>query len=446
MSEPSGWATPEAPRDDGPARDARDATPAAPPPTGWGPPPGSGYTPPPPGYGPPPSGYGPPPHAGYGPPPQAGYGPPAPGYGPAPSGYGPPPYAGYGPPQAGFTQPPGYPSMPGWGPPVRPKPGIVPLRPLLFSEIFDGGFQAMRTNPRTMIGISAIVLAVTAVLSIPVQAAVQAWLGSSLAALDSQDLSSGRASSAALESSLGAGAAALPGALLTQLAMVVLSALLVVAVFSAVYGRKTSPGELWQQVRGRVPAVIGLALLTWLLVTVVTSLAVAVFAVPAVLLILSDQPGLGVLLLLLALATGIVVGVLQSVYLSLAAPAMLLERINPLRALRRSWSLVRGSFWRTLGILLVAYVVRAVGSLIITVPISLVATLVDSLLDNPLHAHFWPNLASATLTAIGGTVSGAVLNPWWSAIIALVYVDVRMRREGLDLEFIQAAGAQEPGR
>src|ERR1035438_3501001 len=40
------------------------------------------------------------------------------------------------------------------------KPGIVPLRPLQLGDILDGAIKAIRFNPKSMVGLSAIVLAV----------------------------------------------------------------------------------------------------------------------------------------------------------------------------------------------------------------------------------------------------------------------------------------------
>ena len=56
---------------------------------------------------------------------------------------------------------------PATGPVARPqapmltahKPGIVPLRPLQFGDILDGAVKAVRFNPKSMVGLSALVLA-----------------------------------------------------------------------------------------------------------------------------------------------------------------------------------------------------------------------------------------------------------------------------------------------
>ena len=155
--------------------DAGGSPNAGPPPPGYPPP---GYPPPgyqgdpspayqgysqPPGYPPPgypPSGYPPP---GYPPPP--GYGYPPPGYGPQggypPPGYPPPGYAPYG-------YPPGY-GPPGYGPPPVAqaiKPGVIPLRPLSLSDIFNGAVAYIRANPKATLGLTTVVVVAAQILAL----------------------------------------------------------------------------------------------------------------------------------------------------------------------------------------------------------------------------------------------------------------------------------------
>jgi hypothetical protein len=316
----------------------------------------------------------------------------------------------------------------------------VPLRPLAFGEILDGGFQAIRTNPRTMMGFAAVVLAITSVITLVPQAGLQKLLGESASrGLDAADPAT--VISVSLTSTL----AAIPGGLITRLALIVLEAMLVVAVSAAVLGERTSPGQLWQRVRRRVPAAIGLALLTGLIVLLATTLAGAVFGVPAALAFVNDQPVIGAVLALLTVVVVLVVSVGLWVMFALGPPALLLENIGVLAAIRRSWRLVRGSFWRTLGVLLVAELLVGFVSGVIVLPFTFIASLIDNGTGNTLHTDFLANLASASVTAIGTTVVGAVLNPWTAAVIALVYLDLRMRREGLDLELIRTVDARAEG-
>lgn len=423
--ESSGWAPPEP--------TGEEPHPADSP---WGPPPQPpGQAPAPPGYGPPLPGYGPA-APGYGPA-VPGYGPGAPGYGPAQPGY-PPHQPGYPPtyvPGVGPTYPVAY-GAGGWAKTTWHKPGIIPLRPLAFSEILDGAFQAIRTNPRTMLGFAAVVLSIASLLSI----IPQAWIQTSL--INAFSSAAGELDPmAVLDSMFASVLSVLPTTVLVWLAVTVLNALLVVAVSAAVLGRKTSPGQLWQQVKHRALAALGLAALSALIPLTASLLIVAVFAVPGVALFTADHPGIGVLLIALGAVAAIVTAVLLSVRLSLAGPVLLLEEMSVVRALRRSWRLVAGSFWRVFLILLVVWIITGVTSVLVQMPFTIASTVVDYTFDNQLHSSFGPTLISTTVNAIGTTVAGAILNPWSAAVVALLYIDLRMRREGLDLELSRATNA-----
>lgn len=110
-----------------------------------------------------------------------------------PSGPAQPPWSGpplWGPPQGG---PPdwGAPAHNTYGvlPPYRqhhyvapPKPGIIPLRPLMFGEILDGSFQAIRRNAKAMLGaallaqtLAAVLLAVLTAFSAASAASLETW-------------------------------------------------------------------------------------------------------------------------------------------------------------------------------------------------------------------------------------------------------------------------------
>src|SRR5262249_60338781 len=61
---------------------------------------------------------------------------------------------------------------------------------------------------------------------------------------------------------------------------------------------------------------------------------------------------------------------------SLAAPAVILEGAGPIAALRRSWQLVRGSWWRVFGISLLALLDVILIGLVLQVPFLVVRLLV----------------------------------------------------------------------
>jgi len=400
---------------------------------GWGQPPAwSGSPEPSLGYGQPgstPPGYGQP---GSG---QPGYG--QPGYGQP--GYGQPTYGqpGYGQPTYGqptYGQPPygpgGYGQAPnplGW----RPKPGIIPLRPITLGEILDGAFQAIRANPRTMLGFSAVVLVVTTLLALLPTALFTQRLTDQLARSSSSepvnisDLTAGVT---------GAVEAIIPATLLQWLATTVLNAILVLAVSEAVLGRRIGPGALWARVRGRIWAVLGLGLL----IAAALLGVVLVLTVLAVGIVLAAGPTAGGLItLLVLLPVGFGVCLYAAFRWSLAGPALLLENQKVTMAMRRSWRLVQGSWWRVFGILFLAAIIVSVGRGIVVAPFQLLAAIPSAAAGGGLGGI----VGSLLVQDIGTIISGTIFYPFSAAVSALLYIDLRMRREGLDVELMRASEA-----
>ena len=136
----------------------------------------------------------------------------------------------------------------------------------------------------------------------------------------------------------------------------------------------------------------------------------------------------------------LVMEVLLAIRLSLTLPALVLERTTPRAAIRRSWELTSGSFWRLFGILVLTGLIVAVAAAIITLPFTLVGGAGAS-----SAFGFGASAAKATavtivVTAIGGIVASTITRPIAAAVYVLLYTDLRMRRERLDLA-LQAAAA-----
>jgi hypothetical protein len=374
------------------------AGPAPTPPGGWGP----GYTSPtagPPGYGP-------------------GWAPehPLPGQGPGPtSGPGPvPPW-----PQAGRYAPSG-----GYGP-LAPRPGIVPLRPLGLGEILDGAFRAIRANPRVMFGLSAVVVAVT----VAIQTVLQWYVGGLLAgeiadASDTLD-PAGELGLAETFAPTLATAATSP---LISVAITVLTGLLIVSVSRSVIGQRIGVGEVWSRSWRRV-----LLLLVFSFVSTALILAVwGAFVGVLVLLGTAEQWGVLVALALLGGLALLAATVWFSIRILLIPATLVLEGTGVGTAIKRGWRLTRGSFWRLLGIYLLTSIMVAVVAGLIATPASLVSAF---LLQDPLLTSF----GSIVIIGIANVVAYTLTTSFMAAVLALLYIDVRMRREGLDVELARAA-------
>ncbi|HEX4656595.1 MAG TPA: hypothetical protein VH307_04355, partial [Streptosporangiaceae bacterium] len=335
------------------------------------------------------------------------------------SGYGQP---GYG--QPGYGQP-GY-GQPGYGQP-GPEPGGIPLRPLALSEILSGALTSIRQNPAATLGLSAILMTCYGIASAAVSLALRGVL-TNLHISSGQPLTHPQARHVLFEvfgivlpSLLGLFAAGL-------LVELILTGLLTVVIGRGVLGRKLSMGEAWQIALPRLPAILGAVVLTALCAMAPW----AAVAVLVVILALAHVTPAAIVVGALGGIASICLTIWFSVMLSLATPAVVLERQGPARALARSWRLVRRSFWRVLGILLLAAIIVAFAGFVLQVPFAIVEALAGGAggIFGLTATH---SLAAVIIGAVGSIVAGAVTRPISAGVTVLLYLDMRMRKEGLDL-------------
>ena len=380
-----------------------------------------------PGSGPAPGWQGPYPPQGAGPyQPYQPYGQPPPPYGQPPPPYGQYPYGGYHP-QYG---PPGY-------RPAGPEPGGIPLRPMGVGEILSGAFTSIRRNPVATLGLSAILLSVYGVATTAFSLAVRR-------VLEDVNISSGQTLTHAQVRRLlfDVFAVLLPSGLaivaLAFIVQIILTGLLTVVIGRGVLGQRVSMGEAWRLALPRLPAILGAIVLNALCVLG----PLAVVAVFVVVLALAHAYAGAVVVAILGGLAAICADVWFGVMFSLAAPAVVLERQGPARALARSWRLVSRSFWRVFGILLLAGIIVLVVGAVLQVPFSLAEALAGGS-AGMFGLAGTRTVASIIIAGVGSIVAGAVSRPISAGVIVLLYLDMRMRKEGLDLALQGAAAGQQ---
>ncbi|MGV4923424.1 hypothetical protein K2224_02720 [Streptomyces sp. BHT-5-2] len=348
----------------------------------------------------------------------------------APGGWATPPGPG---PQGGWGGGPGWSG--GWGgmPPVA-KPGVIPLRPLGVGEILDGAVATMRAHWRTVLGISLIVAVVSQTTATVVTGL---WFQGPNRATDLDD-----GAGPPLRQVLSEMGNSLTGSAITALigllATIIATGMLTMVISRAVLGRSVTAGEAWHDARGQLPRLLGLLILLPLIVTAIFLAGLT----PGILVSGSGPLDLGLGLLLLGLFAGGVVSIWLWVRYSLASPALMLEKQGVIASMRRSAKLVRGAWWRVLGVQLLAYLLISIVQFIIQIPTTFIAFLIggESLMDwanGTSNATGWPFLIAL---GIGAIVSSAITFPISAGVTALLYVDQRIRREALDLELARAAG------
>ncbi|HEX6196294.1 MAG TPA: hypothetical protein VFZ37_10295 [Jiangellaceae bacterium] len=346
--------------------------------------------------------------------------------------------------QQGWGTPPGQSPEQGssptpqwsWAQP-KIKPGVIPLRPLGVGEILDGAVTTIRKNLGAMLGLSVVV----AVL-IQLGALYFSWTMfdalnelSLLPATASEDQVLGLFSDFAQ--------AGLVTVALEWLGRTILTGILTVVVSRAVLGEHMTAGEAWRRARPRLLRLLALTIVYLVIVLGPLLLAGGVLFA----LTLSGDGGaiaLGVLLFIAAIP----VTVWLAIRYVLATPIVMIETIQPANgapvpigiagSLRRSAELVRTSWWRVFGIylliVLIAYIIANAMSFTVSLP---------AMLADPAEGI---GFGAVLLIALGGVLATAVTAPFVAGSVALLYVDRRIRAEGLDIELARAAGVTIPGR
>lgn len=323
-------------------------------------------------------------------------------------------------------------------PPVPPdvKPGSIPLRPLTLGDLLDGSFRLIRRNPVTAFG-AAFVLAiiVTATkwgLTTLFDVGLRDWY-------DEYTYPSPFGLSAAFFRSLAGPAAAgwAIGVVVPVFAYTALTAVLATSAGADVIGGRLRARDVVKAGGRRLAAGVGWAaaatgaLLGLAAVLLAFVLALAVWV----------HPGLTVVNLLLGPAFALAVCAFYA-GLGFTPAAMVLEDAPLPEALRRSWLLATRSFWRVSGTLLLGYVITLMVKLVIRGPATLIVGLASAL-DSSAVARGGISLADVAQTA--ATVLAETLTmPLIAALLCLLYLDQRMRWEGLAEQLI--AASPPPGR
>ncbi|MET1156263.1 glycerophosphoryl diester phosphodiesterase membrane domain-containing protein [Arthrobacter sp.] len=319
-----------------------------------------------------------------------------------------------------------------------PKPGVIPLRPLGVGEILDGAFQAARKNAAAVFGTAVLLQVVVSALAWLIGGLIISAFGG-LQVMANEELTD----ESALAFGLSIIISSLVLGLLSSVGVLVLQGVLAIPTARAAVNQKTSFRLMFALAKGRIAALAGLGLL-YLALT-----AVALVVIIAGSFFLADQLGVSsvwiIVLIILALTA---VSIWIGIKLMLAPAVIIMERAPLFHALARSWQLTNRSWWRTFGIILLCTIIVTVITSVISMPISFILGLAGPLLGDPTSAESMLStmgpltLASMLLSSIFSAIGYA----FQAAVIALVYIDLRIRREGFDVVLLrehEASGGQE---
>ena len=299
-----------------------------------------------------------------------------------------PPWVSPSQPSAPATPPPAASGPAAAQPVYRRTSGGIPLRPLGVGDILDGTFTTIRRNPRATIGLAALLITLQQALIV----------GAQLLTGDIPTLTGFGGDTVSLE--LLGGFGGLIGTLLSAVVGAVLTGMLVVVVSEDVLGRRVSAGQVWGRVRPRLGALLVAAAIAGVL----PYLGLIFFVIPGV--------------------------VLWGAW-ALTTPALVLERLGPFRALRRSWQLTWPAFPRVWSVRTLSELLALLIQYLVAVPFAAGGALVAFALGTDEGGQV--PIAALVLVVLGGIAAGTLTAPFLAGVLALLYVDRRMRAEGLDL-------------
>lgn len=258
------------------------------------------------------------------------------------------------------------------------------LRPLEVGDLLDETFRIYRRHFLLFGGISVI-------LSIPSAALFGLALGSFSSALQQTN---GQTPDLSFVTPLLAGLAA--GLLVNLLILPFSMGAVMYAACESALGRPVTPGGILSGVLRRYFPLLGYWLLFFFSLYVALILCVAPVA------------------LWLWIFVGWVVVI----------PAMFVEDIGLGTAFGRSWRLVQGRWWRTFLVLFLIGIVWYIAQFALSAFLQLGQVLLQLVLS--------PFIAAAVASAFSQIIA-ALVNPILQIAIVLIYFDLRVRKEGLDL-------------
>jgi Membrane domain of glycerophosphoryl diester phosphodiesterase len=204
---------------------------------------------------------------------------------------------------------------------------------------------------------------------------------------------------------------------------------------SEVYlGHAISIRAAYKMIRSKVFGLIGLILLLFLIsivfifgVFIVVGLGGGLVSVA----LSSISPILGGIVILLMVLGGFVLAAWLLMRYAVSIPVFLLEGAGVVDSMTRSSTLTHGHRWRILGACVVMYIVVLVMQVLFVMPFSILTFMAVAKGMLPL----WIQIGQQVAAALAGTVAG----PLFMITIALIYYDVRIRKEGFDLEAMMNA-------
>ncbi|WP_203338549.1 hypothetical protein [Nocardioides limicola] len=309
--------------------------------------------------------------------------------------------------------------------PAAHKPGVIPLRPLKLGDIYDAAFRTIRFNPQATVG-SALLVGVVA-MGIPVllTSILTLAMGWTL------DASGAEPTGSEWLGVMGPYGSMFLGTVLMSVGLILVTGMIAHVVAAAAVGTRLSLGQAWDATEGKRLRLVGLALL----LGGATFAALGVYALMWVGIVqLTPWQGwvLFGLISVPALICAMIWFWIRVYYLPVAA--LMLEPIGVFEAIGRGFALTRAAFWRTFGIALLTFIIAQIASSMISLPFSMFGMV------GPFLVPEYAILITVAFSSVGTIAATAFVAPFSTSVAVLQYLDLRIRKEGYDVELAGRAG------
>ncbi|WP_240742963.1 hypothetical protein [Microbacterium sp. K36] len=319
-----------------------------------------------------------------------------------------------------------------WTP--APRKGIIPLHPLTFGMLLGKAFAALRHNPKVLFGFAVVIQLIVVIATAGVMGVVLFTTFSRLETVSpsSPDFEAVFAGTIAIN---------LLAGLLVGLASIAFTALMqgVVAaeVGYATVGVKATLRMLWRRMLPAFWRLAGFASLSVL--ALFGGLAIVAGVIGALIAGgLGGTPemiGIVVLVVVLLGLAAIPLTVWLSTKLLLVPSILVLERARFRGAFVRSWRLTRGRFWVAFGVTFLISLIMGLAMQVVSFPTAMLSSFLGTVIaptgasePSAVVGYVFALLAPQVLLLILQAIAIVVQSTGG----VLVYLDCRMRYEGLD--------------
>ncbi|MEO6458284.1 MAG: hypothetical protein ABIO92_08440 [Chloroflexia bacterium] len=325
-------------------------------------------------------------------------------------------------------------------PPPATDPIISRLRPRTVMEVLDHAFRLYRRHFLTF-------LAIIAVVHVPLQLLIQGaniWLLAGYTDILA-DSGSGSLGSGFTGEMFGTIIAVylivIALAFLYSILLFLSQGALTAAIANSHTDKPVGFGRAYKSMLGHVWPLLGWMALQTLIYIGMFVPVVLVFALAAVGAAATGSDGAGLGFAAICFSCFLIIPTLMFmayvfVRLSAVVPAIVVENLGPVEAMRRSWRLVQNYWWRTLALLAVLWVmslvVAAGPAAVIIGIVGLVTRSFDQVMINAVNG-------------VVTVITTAFFVPLQLAAMTLYYFDLRVRKEGFDLDAAMTQRYGQPG-